>query len=692
MIKKLAIPKTLAISMVVAFLIGLAFIVRSPLPIPPNFESYGALGWNLSQGEGFSFHTEELQEPYIFRTPGYPLLLAGFYRLFGHHPWIIYLVQVLLHTFTLVWVYSLSRRFLGERTAAVSTFLVALYPLTAIYVPTFLPEVLSTFLVAFSLWLYWKSASSRSPWLMLLTGLVMGYSTLVRPVFALFPLVCIAVTFLVHWSRRELWRSFVLIHVGFLLVLSPWIIRNYQVTGEVIPLSSEAPLQLWLGTINVGDYANRHWENPLYHPQELIVKRRGDYFFDQDDVPFPVEVKVRHPERILPINLHYRSKENGHLGILPLKESGPGTFRTEIPPHPYGTRVEFFFTLRDPWNPTQFTRYPLRQGTYLFYRVEETILADLKAEDTLDIYDVGELSNQLLGMDGTSPEALPRLDLDADGLLTLEDLRLLVESLGAPDLVALEPFGQDQIRLVFSDGDYLTLPREPGRSENLLSEIVSELKPQQKGILLARLARLNADYFPAGGWWRPVEDSRCGWNTIYARLHRAFNFHETPGTVGLFQDDRGFVPCIVQIGLSGVQQELRTNRSYMALTWKNLGADPGGYIKATLMRIPRLWLTVGQGDTGQTYSVPGGSLSYSLLRVFSIALLLLAVAGFLIKIKTWRTHFLLAVPVLYLSFVHAPFHPEGRYSIPGRPFLLIYVAITLLALWDGLRRHRQETR
>ncbi len=191
MIKRLAIPKTLVIPMAIAFLIGLAFIFRSPLPIPPQFESYDALGWNLSQGEGFSFNTGVLREPFIFRTPGYPLLLAGFYRLFGHHPWIIYLVQVLLHTFTLVWVYSLSRRFLGERTAAVSTFLVALYPLTAIYIPTILPEVLSTFLVAFSLWLYWKSASSGSSWLMLLTGLVMGYSTLVRPVFALFPLVCI---------------------------------------------------------------------------------------------------------------------------------------------------------------------------------------------------------------------------------------------------------------------------------------------------------------------------------------------------------------------------------------------------------------------------------------------------------------------------------------------------------------------
>ena len=92
----------------------------------------------------------------------------------------------------------------------------------------------------------------------------------------------------------------------------------------------------------------------------------------------------------------------------------------------------------------------------------------------------------------------------------------------------------------------------------------------------------------------------------------------------LLQDARGFVPCILQIGLSGVQQELRTICSYMALTWKNLGKDPGGYIKASLTRILRLWLTVGRGDTGQTYSVPGGSLSYSLLRVSSIALLLLA--------------------------------------------------------------------
>lgn len=479
--------------------------------------------------------------------------------------------------------------------------------------------------------------------------------------------------------------------MGFFLVLSPWIIRNYRVTGEVIPLSSEAPLQLWLGTINVGPYANRHWENPNYHPQELIVKGRGDYFFDRDDQPFPLEVKVRHPERLLPITLHYRSEENGHLGTLPLEKSRPGTFRAEIPPHPYGTRVEFFFTLRDPWAPSQFIRYPLKQGTYLFYRMEETILADLKAEGTVDIYDVGELSNQLLGLDGTSSEIPPRFDLDADDLLTLEDLRLLVELLGVPDLVALEPLGQDQIRLLFADGGHLTLPREPGRSENLLSEIVSGVEPQQKGSLLTHVVRLDANHFPVGGWWRPVEDGFCGWMGMSTRLEREFNVRETPGATNP-QDDLGFVPCILQIGLSGIQQELRTNRSYMALTWKNLGEDPWGYVKAGLARIPRLWLTVGQGDTRQTYSVPGGSLSYSLLRVFSIALLLLALAGFLIKIKTWRTHFLLAVPILYLSFVHAPFHPEGRYSIPGRPFLLIYVAITLLALWDWLRRHRRETR
>lgn len=682
--------------MAVAFLIAFAFILRSPLPIPPNFESYDTLGWNLSQGEGFSFFSEELREPYIFRTPGYPLLLAGFYRLFGHHPWIIYLVQVFFHTFTLVWVYSLSRRFLGERTAAVSTFLVAFYPLTAIYVPTILPEVLSTFLVAFSLWLYWKSVSSRSSWLMLLTGLVMGYSALVRPVFALFPLVCIVVTFLVHWSRRESWRSFVLIHVGFLLVLSPWIIRNYQVTGEVIPLSSEAPLQLWLGTMNTGSYANRHWENPLYHPQELIVKSRGDFFFDRDDVPFPVEVRVRDSERLSPISLHYRTKQGGYVAIVPLAETTPGTFRAEIPPHPYGTRVEFFLTFRDPWTPSRFIRYPLREGTYFFYRTEETILADLKGEDLLDIYDVGELSNQLLGTDVTPPESLLRLDLDTDGLLTLEDLRLLLEGLGVTNLISLEPFGQDQIQINFSDGDHLTLPRESGRSKNLLSEIVSEMGPRQKGVLLARFAppshTVNVTHFPVGGWSRTVEDSKCGWGAIYTHKFEKFNVIETPEGSNVFKDHRGFVPCILQIGLSGVQQELRTNRSYMALTWKNLGEDLGGYIKAALIRVPRLWLTVGQGDAGQTYSIPGGSLSYSLLRVSSIALLLLAVAGFLIKIKTWRTHFLLAVPVLYLSFVHAPFHPEGRYSIPGRPFLLIYVAITLLALWDGLRKRRQKTR
>ena len=57
-----------------------------------------------------------------------------------------------------------------------------------------------------------------------------------------------------------------------------------------------------------------------------------------------------------------------------------------------------------------------------------------------------------------------------------------------------------------------------------------------------------------------------------------------------------------------------------------------------------------------------------------------------------REHLFLTTPVLYLSLVHAPFHVESRYSVPGRPFILIYTAVALIFLYTKTREHFRQKR
>ena len=165
---------------------GVFVSVWPPLSIPPNFESYDGLGWNLAQGAGFTFAVDGIASPYYFRTPGYPLFLAGLYAMFGHWPPAVYAAQVVLHGLSVVLLFLLARACLDRRVAALSACLVAVFPVLLMYIPMVLSEILSAFLVSLSLWLILAYTRRERGWILLVAGAVMGCSALVRPALGLF--------------------------------------------------------------------------------------------------------------------------------------------------------------------------------------------------------------------------------------------------------------------------------------------------------------------------------------------------------------------------------------------------------------------------------------------------------------------------------------------------------------------------
>ena len=669
-----------------AFLIALGvsfvFILWRPLPVSPDFESYDNLAWHLVQGEGFTQGGDPRGYPELFRTPGYPWFLAPFYWTFGRSYLPVYFAQAILLGLTALLIFSLVRRSLGEGVARLSSYVVALYPLSALYVPTILAEVLSIFAVALSIWMFLWTLDKTTVWRASLTGAVMAYSALVRPSFLLLALACFLAAVLAQYPWRKLLKPFLVLHLSLVIVLGSWAVRNLRVSGEFIPLSIQAPLQLWLATFNYGPYTDQFWKNPEYFSQQFSLASHLPHVFDREDRAYPVEIRLEGAEALRPVKLHYRLDGEGPFLEVGMREAEDGRFVAEIPPQPFGTRVQYYFSLRDLFQPEARLRHPNPKArAFFFYRVLEDVLAD-PGPELVDIHDVIQLGSTLQAPD-QHPLSLLH-DIDRDGRLSEADLEKLLKRLGgnmAPAYQFHREKGGGSLQLKFEDGSQLDLPLAGGPHKVNLSRLVrSPLMGSAGRFVTVAIPRRQ----PAEGlvWRKPGE------NRLFSCSFRRGSL--SPSQTGAGVSDHPF-PCFWKAGVEDIPAQLMEFRAYRSLARDNFLRAPMTYFGGSLLRMPRIWVTVGTTTPGQTYLVRGAAWLFPALAVSTLGLFVLAVIGYWTVRARWRAHWYIFVPILYISLVHAPFHPEARYSLPGRAFLLVYVAVALAGIWQWWKGGQEQT-
>jgi hypothetical protein len=166
-------------------------------------------------------------EPDAVRSPGYPLFLAS---LGTPEPTTAFVRRITFAQATLgvlsVWLlFLISTRFLRPGWSHVAALLAAISPHLAVMSTYVLSETLFTFLLFAST--YCSIAALRRPrvGLFLLAGVLWGLCSLVRPTTQLLPILALAGTVAVPILRPYL-RSTAVMFAGFLLVISPWFIRN----------------------------------------------------------------------------------------------------------------------------------------------------------------------------------------------------------------------------------------------------------------------------------------------------------------------------------------------------------------------------------------------------------------------------------------------------------------------------------
>lgn len=203
-------------------------------------DGYDQLAANLAAGNGYRFYPDTAQT--LMREPGYPVLLAGIFIVFGKSFTTVKLVNVAL-AFAAAWLMTRVARRLSSSQALilVPPLLFLFHPGTLIAESRGGVEVPFTFLIVlFMVTLY--RALDRDRWSdYVISGVALGLAVSVKSTPMLFPFFLLAYLLVVERGRGRrlaVSRNVALMVVAMFVVLLPWTIRNYRLTKRFVPTAS----------------------------------------------------------------------------------------------------------------------------------------------------------------------------------------------------------------------------------------------------------------------------------------------------------------------------------------------------------------------------------------------------------------------------------------------------------------------
>ena len=250
---KLRIWPSAVVVFLVAFAVRLAHVYalrQSPYFARPvlDAETYYWAARALAAGEGWD-------ERVYWQPPGYPYFLAAVLRVAGPGFLAPRLVQALLGALTAALTCALGARVFGRAVGLGAGLVVALYGLLIHYDAELLAPSLAICLQMATLWAAARAPEERGGRGWLLTGLLGGLTALVNaPALVLLPILGIAA------RRRIGW-----VVLGAILAITPVTARNWIQGGELVLISSNGGINLYLGNNprydeTVGLRPGRDWQ------------------------------------------------------------------------------------------------------------------------------------------------------------------------------------------------------------------------------------------------------------------------------------------------------------------------------------------------------------------------------------------------------------------------------------------------
>lgn len=259
-------------------MILLALALRLAVIPLPNFENLmdadhihawepGNMARSLVAGRGFGSTLDSTQTSAMI-TPVYPLIVAGFFRVFGVHTEqsiiAIHIFDCLINSLACIPIFLLARRSFGERVALWAGWAWVFSPY-GIYFSAAMAWSTHLLLLSLCWLLYLAHDLEQSPRLRLWAGfgLLAGFAGLTEPsILIVIPFLLALAALRLALARKPWLLPGVVASLVLAATLAPWLIRDAVVFHRFIPMRDNMGLELWLG--NNGN--NLRWTSDELHP------------------------------------------------------------------------------------------------------------------------------------------------------------------------------------------------------------------------------------------------------------------------------------------------------------------------------------------------------------------------------------------------------------------------------------------
>ncbi|MDI3258097.1 MAG: glycosyltransferase family 39 protein, partial [Kyrpidia sp.] len=249
----------------------------------------------LMEGKGY---TAVNGKPTAYWPIGYPLFLAGLYKLFGPHFYLAKAANVMMGTLTVGLTYLLGHRLAGFWTGLFAGLALAFLPSQIEWTSVLCSEILATLLLIASTYVMVARRPERQRWFdPAVSGLLLGAATLTRATTLALPAGALVFYWLFGRKFLRAVAATAIFVAGMILVVAPMTIRNYMIFHALIPVSTNGGINLWMAN-NPHATGEYYWpEDPKQNP--LAPYLGNEVAADREATRLAIEFIRDHPRQFL---------------------------------------------------------------------------------------------------------------------------------------------------------------------------------------------------------------------------------------------------------------------------------------------------------------------------------------------------------------------------------------------------------
>ena len=201
---------------------------------------------NLISRQTFSLDSEPPFYPTNFRTPIYPFWLLIIYLIFNSFKPAIFIGAVIF-ALSAPLVYLIAKEIFPEKISFVAAILFAIEPWTIFQSGFLVAEQIFMPIFLLSAYLFCRYLKFNNPFYLYYTSFSLGFTALIRPIALFFVSVFLFLTFVLELktSVKSAFKYSALSLLVFIIVLSPWLVRN-KIVLDTWQISSISNVNLYI--------------------------------------------------------------------------------------------------------------------------------------------------------------------------------------------------------------------------------------------------------------------------------------------------------------------------------------------------------------------------------------------------------------------------------------------------------------